>query len=221
MVINKLITKRKKTNVYIYYNTDSKEGVIIDPAGDYNMIVTLLEENGIEIKAIILTHGHYDNILSLEEVKAFTNAKIYAMKAEENTLKDPKLNMSYKVKYEMEEKGNLSVVADVLVKDGFILDIGVMRLKFIHTPGHTEGSCCIYDEENKLVFTGDTLFKSNIGRTDYSTSSIKDILNSIENKLFTLPNETLVYPGKYSSTTIGDEKNDNLFFKLKEDYECR
>ncbi len=204
----------KGTNIYIYFDPETRHGVIIDPGDGADMIITLLEENHIEIDAIIITHGHYDHILGLEEVSEYTKAKVYAMREEDKLLKDPKLNLTYKLRYEKLEKSNLSVIVDVLVDDGFELPVADTVLKFLHTPGHTEGSCCLYDKKNKLVFTGDTLFKGNVGKTNFETGNSYKLFKSVIDKLFMLPDETLIYPGHYDKSSIGDEKKNNFVYKL-------
>ncbi len=204
----------KGTNIYIYYDPKTRHGIIIDPGGGSDMIITLLEENYIIIEAIIITHGHYDHILDLNELKEYTGAKVYAMKEEIEILEDPTLNLTYKLKYELPEKSSMSVIPDVLMEENFEINVGRATLKVLHTPGHTKGSCCIYDEENGLIFTGDTLFRGNVGKTNLPTGNNFYLFKSVIEKLFTLPEETVIYPGHYEKSTIGEEKENNLLFTL-------
>lgn len=214
MRVNKLVTKFKRTNVYIYFDEKTRKGVVIDPGGDSKIILTLLEENHIELEGILLTHGHYDHIYDVHEVKAYNNAKVYAMKEEAKILESPNMNMSYKIAYEEVEKSSLSIIPDVLLKDGDVLELANTQIKVIHTPGHTVGSCVFYDEKENILFSGDTLFKDNIGRTDLPSGNQRTIIDSVMNKLFILPNETIVYPGHYDETIIEVEKRINLVNKL-------
>ena len=178
----------------------------MDPGG-YNKVLTKeVRDNDVNIKYIILTHGHSDHICGVNEHKAeFPDAKIVAYKDEEAMLENPNLNQSsgFGVPY--------STKADILVSDGDELKVGDVTLKFIHTPGHTEGGMCIYVKEAKALFSGDTLFRQSIGRTDFPGGSYKEIMDSIRKKLFLLPDDTNVFPGHMGMTSIGFEKENNPF----------
>ena len=169
-------------------------------------IDSITDYNDVNIKYIILTHGHSDHICGVNEHKAeFPDAKIVAYKDEEAMLENPNLNQSpgFGVPY--------STKADILVSDGDELKVGDVTLKFIHTPGHTEGGMCIYVKEAKALFSGDTLFRQSIGRTDFPGGSYKEIMDSIRKKLFLLPDDTNVFPGHMGTTSIGFEKENNPF----------
>ena len=182
-------------NVYFYFDEVTKEGVIIDPGNNIKEITQTIEQENIQLIGILLTHGHFDHILYAEEVKRLTNAPIYCHESEANMLKEPQLNLSIMVKKEI----------------GFspdkLLGQKIFCFKVIHTPGHTSGGVCFYDEENGNLFTGDTLFKDAIGRTDLPTGDHETLLNSIKERLFTLPDNAVVYPGHGGSTTVKAEKS--------------
>ena len=191
---------------YLAVDEKTNEGFIVDPGG-YNKVLTKeVRDNDVNIKYIILTHGHSDHICGVNEHKAeFPDAKIVAYKDEEAMLENPNLNQSpgFGVPY--------STKADILVSDGDELKVGDVTLKFIHTPGHTEGGMCIYVKEAKALFSGDTLFRQSIGRTDFPGGSYKEIMDSIRKKLFLLPDDTNVFPGHMGMTSIGFEKENNPF----------
>ena len=142
--------------------------------------------------------------MGANELRDISGAKIYALKEEEELLGDPALNSSYKV------GKSYTVKPDVLVNDGDILEFGSIRLKVIATPGHTVGGCCYYSEEDKVLFSGDTLFFESVGRTDFETGDVVALKQSIA-KLLTLPEDVKVYPGHGDFTTIGHEKDYNPF----------
>ena len=206
MRITNLPSGALQANTYLAVDEKTNEGFIVDPGG-YNKVLTKeVRDNDVKIKYIILTHGHSDHSCGVNEHKAeFPDAKIVAYKDEEAMLENPNLNQSpgFGVPY--------STKADILVSDGDELKVGDVTLKFIHTPGHTEGGMCIYVEEAKALFSGDTLFRQSIGRTDFPGGSYKEIMDSIRKKLFLLPDDTNVFPGHMGTTSIGFEKENNPF----------
>ena len=206
MRITNLPSGALQANTYLAVDEKTNEGFIVDP-GSYNKVLTReVRDNDVNIKYIILTHGHSDHICGVNEHKAeFPDAKIVAYKDEEAMLENPNLNQSpgFGVPY--------STKADILVSDGDELKVGDVTLKFIHTPGHTEGGMCIYVKEAKALFSGDTLFRQSIGSTDFPGGSYKEIMDSIRKKLFLLPDDTNVFPGHMGTTSIGFEKENNPF----------
>ena len=206
MRITNLPSGALQANTYLAVDEKTNEVLIVDPGG-YNKVLTKeVRDNDVKIKYIILTHGHSDHICGVNEHKAeFPDAKIVAYKDEEAMLENPNLNQSpgFGVPY--------STKADILVSDGDELKVGDVTLKFIHTPGHTEGGMCIYVKEAKALFSGDTLFRQSIGRTDFPGGSYKEIMDSIRKKLFLLPDDTNVFPGHMGTTSIGFEKENNPF----------
>ena len=206
MRITNLPSGALQANTYLAVDEKTNEGFIVDPGG-YNKVLTKeVRNNDVNIKYIILTHGHSDHICGVNEHKAeFPDAKIVAYKDEEAMLENPNLNQSpgFGVPY--------STKADLLFSDGDELKVGDVTLKFIHTPGHTAGGMCIYVKEAKALFSGDTLFRQSIGRTDFPGGSYKEIMDSIRKKLFLLPDDTNVFPGHMGTTSIGFEKENNPF----------
>ena len=159
-----------------------------------------------ELEYIILTHGHSDHIMGIPALlKDIPGAKVVACVHETQMLADADLNMS-------RQFGQLTrVQADRYVNDGDTMTIGNMELHFLFTPGHSPGGMCVYIPDANLLFSGDTLFRYSVGRTDFPGSSFKKLSDSIHNKLFVLPDATDVYPGHMGPTTIREEKERNPF----------
>lgn len=193
-----------ENNCYFVHREGEYDAIFIDPNSKGEKIFVKLREKGLTIKAILITHGHFDHIMGANELRDISGAKIYALKEEEELLGDPALNSSCKV------GKSYTVKPDVLVNDGDILEFGSIRLKVIATPGHTVGGCCYYSEDDKVLFSGDTLFFESVGRTDFETGDVVALKQSIA-KLLTLPEDVKVYPGHGDFTTIGHEKDYNPF----------
>lgn len=184
---------------YVLYQEGHKEAIVIDP-GDYgDKIYQWLGEHGLECSAIFLTHGHFDHILGIPELKELSGALVYSGSAEKQLLADKDLNVSERI------RRPISVVVDGTFDDNQVIDMFGMQMKCIHTPGHTAGSVCFYLEEEKALICGDTLFKQGYGRTDLPTGNTNQLFDSIRNKLFKLPKDTVCYPGHGEATTIGNE----------------
>ena len=195
-------------NTYIYYDVDTKNAVLIDPGLSKTQIVKALDE--FNIKAIILTHGHFDHIFCLGKAVEITGAKVYAHIMEKELLQEPGLNMS-----DPTGMGKpLTVTADIYVEDGDTITAGDITFRVIHTPGHTIGGMCLYDQSNGVLFSGDTLFKESVGRADLPTGNMEQLIQSIKTKLLVMPPETKVYSGHGSPTTIGNEQNNNPYVSL-------
>lgn len=190
-------------NSYIAWDEKSGDGFIVDPGGFNPRMEETINKEKINLKYVILTHGHGDHIGGVNIISEKYNAKIVAAEAEAPMLKDPRANMS------ADFGTPVSIVADISVKDGDTLDVGNMRLEFIMTPGHSPGGMCI--RIGTVLFSGDTLFQASVGRTDFAGGSMPLLIKSIKEKLFVLPDDTRVFPGHMGATTIGFEKENNPF----------
>ena len=194
-------------NVYFYYDGDTKTGIVIDPGGEPNRLCRFIADNGLKIEGILLTHGHFDHILAVGEVKEATGAPVACHAAEDGMLRSARLNYSADVRKDKE------IEADILFNDGDVFEFGGHKIKVIHTPGHTPGGVSYYAGESGFLFSGDTLFYDSVGRTDLAGGDTATLKSSIKDKLFTLPEETAVYPGHGDSTTIAHEKANNPFVR--------
>lgn len=193
------------TNCYIVYKDGCPDCFIVDPGDNPEKILAIVKSKGLEVKAILLTHGHFDHIGAVANICRETGAKLYAYEAEQELLRDANLNnpIGYSAKDSME--------ADVYCQDGQKMKLADVELKVIATPGHTGGSVCYYIEDGGILFSGDTLFYEAVGRTDFPTSNPASIINSIREKLFTLPDSVIVLPGHGPSTSIEYEKENNPY----------
>ena len=192
-------------NSYILWDEKTKEGAIIDPGYDFYLIDKALEEENIVPKFILLTHSHGDHIGAIKELKdKYKDLKVYIHKDEEQMIMDPVLNLSRLTQMEP-----VSVEADETFEDGKVFTLGETEIKAIHTPGHSPGGTC-YLVGNTL-FSGDTLFRLSVGRSDFYLGDQDQLINSIKTKLLTLPDEVEVYPGHGPATTIGQERERNPF----------
>lgn len=205
MVIKSFLSGPLSVNCYVAADEMTKKAFIVDPGGHNIDMVNYCKENHFDVEYIILTHGHGDHIGGVAAAKKeFPNAKLVACIHEKMMLADPNMNMSL-----LTCGTPIALAMDHYVTDGELLKVGNMELKFLHTPGHTPGGMCIVS--GNVVFSGDTLFQQSIGRTDFPGSSYSAIKESIEKKLYTLPDNTTVLPGHMGSTTIGYEKENNPF----------
>ncbi|MBQ3414653.1 MAG: MBL fold metallo-hydrolase [Clostridia bacterium] len=197
-----------KTNCYIIFDENSKETMVIDPAGDVDRIEEMIKILKGNLKYIYLTHCHGDHICGVTELKKRCGGKILIHREDAKGLNDININLLWYVglpKIELE--------ADSRIDDGDLLHLGEMELRVIHTPGHTKGGTCLYLEKEKCIFTGDTLFRGTWGRADTPTGNLEEIMDSITKRLLVLPDETICYPGHGKSTMIRDEKP--IYLELK------
>ena len=190
----------QKTNCYIVQDEKTKETMVIDPGGSVNEIVELLDILKANLKYIYLTHCHGDHIGGVKELKERKGGKILIHRYDAEGLYNPEINLREHVGLTPEH-----LEADSRVDDADLIHLGDLEFEVLHTPGHTAGGSSLYCEKERLVFSGDTLFKGT-WRTDLPTSSFVDIINSIENKLLILPDDTIVYPGHGQPTRIRDEE---------------
>lgn len=191
------------TNVYFLINKETKETLLVDPADNAPYLLEQIRMRGYDLKAILLTHGHFDHIYAVNDLKAALPVPVYAYADEARLMGDSWMNRSKAWAEPM------TVKPDVLVHDKEELDLAGFHIQVLHTPGHTAGSCCYYFEEEKVLISGDTLFCESYGRTDLDTGSEAAIMRSLQECLFLLPDDVDVYPGHMDVTTIGHEKKYN------------
>lgn len=191
------------TNCYLVFDDQTKEGVIIDPADNGALILNQCRELEVMPKAVLLTHGHFDHICAVPDLVRAFQLPVYAGKGEEELLRDPSKNLSSAY------GAGVSLKNVEFLDNGDTVSLLGREWQVIATPGHTGGSVCYYLKEDKVLFSGDTLFCESYGRTDFPTGSERELISSVVDKLFVLPEDVNVYPGHESQTTIGHEKNYN------------
>lgn len=201
-----------QTNCYIISNSNTKEAIVVDPGDAPSKIEDYLNSNDLVCKAILLTHGHFDHILAAEELREKYHVKIYIHEDEAALVSDPEMNVSLYF-----TGREYSLKPDVLLKDNEQLNLAGQAIRVIHTPGHTGGGVCYLLEEHGILFSGDTLFRGSVGRTDFPTGDGKKLIEVIKEKLMVLDDSISVYPGHGMMTTIGYERNNN--FSLNEDFD--
>lgn len=194
------------TNCYLLYNKDNKKAVLIDPADEADKIMEMIAAKNCTLTAILLTHGHYDHIGAAVKVSKATKAPIYAGECEKEVLENPSINLSA-----MMGEHAISLIADKWLTDEEVIELAGITIRCIHTPGHTKGGMSYYVEDVNILFSGDTLFAASIGRTDFPTGSMSELVRSIKSKLLILPENTKVFTGHGESTSIAYEKQYNPF----------
>jgi glyoxylase-like metal-dependent hydrolase (beta-lactamase superfamily II) len=201
MIMKRLGTGMLGSNCYIL--GERGEGVVIDPGVDCREILDVAAQEGLAIRLILMTHAHVDHILSADELRDRTGARVAVHKADARSLGNTLLNGSglFGMKNTFRD-------ADILLEDGQVAEAGGMRLEILHTPGHTPGSICI--RAGDMLFSGDTLFRMSIGRTDLGNGDYDDMMASLK-KLMLLEDDLKVYPGHGTGTTIGYERENNPF----------
>jgi len=197
MKIITLVVGEMETNCYLIGCEKTKEALIIDPGSHPRLILGTLEKNNWQAKLIILTHGHGDHMLGSKEL----NLPLAIHRDDEESLTDPWKNLSAVF-------GSPFVLRapERILVEGDIIEVGEIKLRVIHTPGHTPGSICLLSESQDLVFTGDTLFADGVGRTDLPGGSEKKLWQSIQEKLFILPETIRIYPGHGATACLSRVK---------------
>ena len=193
------------TNCYLLVNHKTGEFLVVDPGDQAQLIEKQIEKTGAKPVAILLTHGHFDHAGAAEELADKYQISIYAHEAERETLEDPGLNLCGMI-------GEHKVYhADIFVKDEEVLNLAGFSIRVFFTPGHTIGGCCYYIADEKILFSGDTLFQESVGRTDFPRGSASDLIRAIREKLMPLPDDVTVYTGHDESTLIGYERMHNPY----------
>lgn len=198
------------SNCYVVADRDASEAAVIDPSVSSERILSAVSEMGAKLTWIILTHGHFDHMFYLDDLRYKSDAQVAVHCLDGDALSDGRINASSLL---MRRELTFDE-ADVLLHDGDAVKIGSFELRVMHTPGHTAGSICLVGPD--FVITGDTLFASGIGRTDLSGGSFDDIQDSLE-RIIKLPGHYAVYPGHGPSTTVEKERKSNIYIKRMPD----
>ena len=189
------------TNCYIIVDEKSKEAMVIDPASEVEKIIEMLDILNAKLKYIYLTHCHGDHTGAVVDLQNKYGAKVLIHRKESENLRNPEITLNYYIGIP-----DIKLEEDSRVDDGDKIHVGDLEFRVIHTPGHTDGGTSLYSESEKMLFSGDTMFRGAWGRTDLPTGSLVEIIDSITNKLLVLPDDTIVYPGHGKSTMIREEK---------------
>lgn len=205
MKIEKLVVGQLATNCYLVWDEKTNEVIIIDPGDDGDYIIRRIQDFNLKPKLILATHGHVDHTLAVTELKLALRIPFGLNKADLFLVKRIRASAKYWFGVEADPPPEV----DKFIKEGDLIKFGQEKLRMIETPGHSPGGVAFFG--GGVVFDGDTLFYQGVGRTDFSYASEAKLMDSIKNKLFKLPDETVVYPGHGEETTIGEEKEN---FKL-------
>ncbi len=212
----KMVLGPVQTNCYLFFNNDLKEAIVFDPGDRGDRVFASVKEEGAVLKAVLLTHGHFDHITGVPALMRMVkdegwDTELCASEDEKDILSDAILNCSGSLMGY--EDGGISLKADRWLKDNENLSYAGFNIQCIKTPGHTEGSMSFFLPDNRMLICGDTVFEGSVGRTDLPTGSDKDLMRSIRERIAVLPEFTYILPGHGEETTIRDEKVYNPWFQ--------
>lgn len=193
-------------NCSILGDTASGECMVIDPGAEIEKITALIEKHGLKVKQIVITHGHIDHVAGAMQLKRLTRAPILMNKNDQQQLALLEMQAAW-----IGVRAPGEVTIDQSIASGDVVKAGTLEGLVMHTPGHTEGSSCVYFAGEKKLIAGDTLFAGSIGRTDLPGGSFEKIIRSLHQTVLALPDETVVIPGHGPMTSIGQERETNPF----------
>ncbi len=202
MIIKTFIEPPIENNNYLIIDEESKEAALVDCSSMDENILIELKKHGATLKYVLLTHGHFDHIGGLNDLSE--NVKVLMHSGDNEWIQEVNTYLPMIGMPSMEIPK-----IDEYINDGDIIKLGKLEIKVVHTPGHTQGGICFLVDGN--LFSGDTIFKESVGRCDLPGGNFDQIVQSIENKIFTLPEETIIYPGHGKTTTVGWEKEHNCY----------
>jgi hydroxyacylglutathione hydrolase len=207
MIFEEMAVGPLSVNCFVLGCENSHDGIVVDPGGDVDLIEQAVRKHGLKISTIINTHGHFDHVGGNRRAVASFGARLLIHQADAFLLgKVAEVAGMYGM------AGENSPEPDEFLYDGMEITFGDYTLKVLHTPGHSQGGCCLYIKNENKIITGDTLFADSIGRTDLPGGSHEQLLESVRIKLFALPDDVIAYPGHGPQTTIGHEKRCNPYF---------
>ena len=206
MILKALTVGFVATNCYIVGSEITRRGMVIDAGASARAILTAVNNLNVKVEFVVATHSHFDHVGAIKAVKDATGAKFAAGGTVDTT------SETFARVATLMSGGSINVPeTDLLLREGDTIDIDDLHFEVLFTPGHSPDEICLYG--HGILFSGDTLFNSGIGRTDFPGCSFEQLADSIKNKLYKLPDATLVYPGHGPATTIGDEKRGNPFVR--------
>jgi hydroxyacylglutathione hydrolase len=203
MIIKKLVVGPLQENCYIVGDKKTKKAIVIDPGDEPDRVIDEIKDSGLEVSAVILTHGHFDHIGAAGDIRKETGAKILMHKEDMESYTLAREQAAF-WGFDMDDLP----LPDGFVEEGQEIKAGGLGFKVMHTPGHTKGGICLYGEG--VIFTGDTIFQGSVGRTDFPGGSMEELRKSFR-RLLDLPDDTKVFSGHGPETTIGIEKKENFF----------